>query len=67
MVVFAFIHFDFEAIGTPEIVEELWSLPSYLVSGLILTIAYEHRGPACSMTAHVLYNLFAFALMFVPR
>lgn len=66
-VVFAFIHFDFTAIGTPKIVEELWSLPSYLVSGLILTIAYEHRGPACSMTAHVLYNLFAFALMFVPR
>ena len=63
VVVFAFIHFDFTAFGTSKIVEELWALPSYLISGFILTLAYEHRGPACSMTAHVLYNLFAFSLM----
>ena len=63
IVVFALIHFDFGAFGTEKIVEELWALPSYLVSGFILTLAYEHRGPACSMTAHVIYNLFAFSLM----
>lgn len=67
IIVFAFIHFDFEAIGTPNIVEELWALPSYLVSGLILTLAYEHRGPACSMTAHVAYNIFAFSMMLLPK
>lgn len=67
MIVFALIHFDFDAIGTPDIIEELWSLPSYLIAGLILTIAYEHRGPACSMTAHILYNIFAFTMMLVQR
>jgi membrane protease YdiL (CAAX protease family) len=60
IVVFALIHFDFRA---SDIINELWSLPSYLISGFILTLAYEHRGPACSMTAHVLYNIFAFLIM----
>ena len=60
IVVFALIHFDF---GATDIINELWSLPSYLISGFILTLAYEHRGPACSMTAHVLYNIFAFLIM----
>lgn len=62
IIVFALIHFDFFA---TDIVNELWSLPSYLVSGFILTLAYEHRGPACSMTAHVLYNIFAFLMMLI--
>lgn len=60
MVVFAFIHFDFTS---ENIIEELWSMPSYIISGFILTLAYEHRGPACSMTAHIAYNIFAFCLM----
>ena len=59
--VFAMIHFDF----TGDLVKELWAFPSYLVSGVILTIAYEHRGPACSMTAHIAYNIFAFVIMLV--
>ena len=59
-VVFAFIHFNFDPAG---IVDELWALPSYLLAGLILTLAYEHRGPVCSMTAHVLYNVFAFLVI----
>lgn len=59
-IVFALIHFDFEA---EDLVNELWSLPSYIAAGIILTLAYEHRGPACSMTAHVLYNIFAFLVM----
>jgi len=60
MVVFAFIHFDFTA---TNMANELWALPSYLISGGLLTLAYEHRGPACSMTAHIAYNVFAFCLM----
>lgn len=59
-IIFALIHFDFLA---SDMVNELLSLPSYLSAGLLLTIAYEHRGPACSMTAHILYNTFAFVLM----
>jgi len=61
-IVFAMIHFTFDA---EDIVEELWSIPSYLVSGLILSWAYEHRGPACSITAHACYNLFAVLMVLV--
>lgn len=61
--IFALIHFSFDG----NIVDELWSFPSYLVSGVILTLAYEHRGPACSMTAHITYNIFAFILMLIPH
>ncbi len=59
-IIFAFIHFNFDS---ADIVNEFWSLPSYLLAGFILTLAYEHRGPACSMTAHVLYNVFAFLII----
>ena len=59
-IIFALIHFDFFA---EDMITELISLPSYISAGLLLTIAYEHRGPACSMTAHILYNIFAFILM----
>ena len=62
VIVFALIHFDFAA---KDMAGELWSLPSYLISGIILTIAYEHRGPACSMTAHIAYNTFAFIMILV--
>ena len=58
--IFAMIHFDFTA---SDIVGELWSLPSYLACGAILTIAYIHRGPACSMTAHVVYNTIAMLMV----
>ena len=59
-IVFALIHFNFDA---ENMVNELLALPSYIISGVILAIAYEHRGPACSMTAHIVYNVFAFLLM----
>ena len=61
-IIFAFIHFNF--VGK-DIINELWNLPSYIISGVILALAYEHRGPACSMTAHILYNTFAFLTILV--
>jgi len=64
IVVFAFIHFDFTA---DDMISELWSLPSYFASAIILTIAYEHRGPACSMIAHIAYNTFAFIMILLPE
>lgn len=67
MIVFAFIHFDFESFTNGNLVEELWSIPSYLLSGLLLTIAYEHRGPACSMTAHMAYNTFALLMILAAK
>lgn len=62
IIVFALIHFDFDA---EDMINELWALPSYLVAGFLLTLAYEQRGPACSMLAHVLYNSFAFVIMYI--
>ena len=59
-IIFAIIHFGFDA---EDIVGELVALPSYIASGIVLAIAYENRGPACSMTAHIIYNIFAFLLM----
>ena len=56
-VIFAFIHFRFDF---NNITGELLALPSYLIAGIILAFAYEHRGPACAMTAHILYNTTAF-------
>ena len=61
--IFAFIHFNF----TKNMADELWALPTYITLGFILTLAYEHRGPACSMTAHILYNLVSFALMLIVK
>ena len=63
-VIFAFIHFNFDM---ENMANELWALPDYIISGLILTIAYEHRGPACSITAHMLINLFAVIFMFIEK
>ena len=63
-IVFALIHFDFEA---ANMTNELLALPSYITCGFLLTLAYELRGPACSMTAHMLYNLFAFIMIFADR
>ena len=60
-IVFAFIHFEF---GAEDIMVEFRSLPIYILSGLILSLAYEHRGPACSMIAHIAYNSLALAITF---
>jgi len=54
--VFAFIHME---LIDSDIIMELQALPSYIASGLVLAIAYEDRGPACSITAHVIFNLVA--------
>lgn len=59
-VIFALIHYDFTA---ENYIAELWSLPSYLSCGLILAFAYEHHGPACSITAHMVYNAGALLLV----
>lgn len=63
-IIFTLIHIDFDS---ADIVTELWSIPTYLTCGFILTLAYEHRGPACSITAHSLYNLTAFLAILMRK
>ena len=64
VIIFALIHFDFTA---ENIIGELWSLPSYLACGALLTMAYDHRGPACSIVAHIAYNTTAFLLVIMGK
>ena len=64
VIVFALIHFDFTA---ESIIGELWSLPSYIVCGALLTIAYDHRGPACSIVAHMAYNTSALLMVIIGK
>ena len=64
VIVFALIHFDFTA---ENMIAELWSLPTYLACGALLTIAYDHRGPACSMIAHIAYNTTAYLLVIMGK
>ena len=56
--IFAFIHFDFEAIGTPEITNELINIPYYIGAGIVLSYLYDRFGLASSLTAHISNNLF---------
>lgn len=63
--IFALIHFqpftDDETVNkTAYLINELWNLPSYIVSGVILCRAYEKHGNiATSMIAHALNNAVA--------
>lgn len=61
-VIFAIIHFSF---SSENMINELWALPQYIGAGIILGLAYEHHGPACSLTAHLLYNIFVFFTMVI--
>ena len=63
-IVFAMIHYDFTS---ANYIAELWSLPSYLSCGLILSLAYEHRGPACSIAAHMTYNAIALIIVIIGQ
>ena len=58
VIVFALIHFNFDT----NIVNELLNLPAYLISGIVLTIAYDKFGLEASIVAHVFNNMLAIIL-----
>lgn len=63
--VFGLIHFDSSAKGA-ELINELWNLPSYVLSGAILARAYEkHECISTSIVAHSINNIFAFLVTFI--
>lgn len=62
MIVFAFIHFNFDAlltknINTGLVVNELLNLPYYLFAGFAFAFTYDHYGFEASVTAHITNNL----------
>ncbi len=63
--VFGLIHFDSTAKGA-ELINELWNLPSYVLSGVILARAYEkHECISTSIVAHSINNIFAFLVTLI--
>lgn len=62
-IIFAFIHFNFEAItyysdGAKAIlINELLNIPTYLFAGFALTYTFDKYGFVGSATAHILNNL----------
>ena len=59
ILVFALIHVSFSWDNATEMAIELVNLPSYLIGGVLLTLAYDKFGFSCSFSAHALYNLFS--------
>ena len=53
--VFAIIHFDF----TGDMKVELLNLPTYILAGLGLSLAYDKFGFNCAIIAHVTNNMYA--------
>lgn len=70
-VVFAFIHFDWNALleisdgNTEAIVVELLNLPSYIIAGVGLAFLYDKFGFAASLLAHVLNNLISCIMILI--
>ena len=62
MLVFGLIHMSF---NPDTILNELINLPSYILAGTILTIAYEKEGFAVSTYAHITNNLISFLLTII--
>ena len=58
ILVFAFIHFDFTALGSRDgVIIEFVSLPNYLFSAAVLCFLYDKFGFAASYVTHALNNI----------
>ena len=63
----AFIDFSFLTMTKEEIINEAIALPSYIISGVIMAIAFiKEDSLACSITAHFTNNFIAFIQAFIP-
>lgn len=62
MIIFGLIHFDFT---NPNLINELLNLPSYIIAGAILCMAYDRGGLGTSIAAHIYNNLLSFLMIFL--
>ena len=63
----AFIDLSFLSMTKQEIINEAIALPSYIISGLVMGIAYiKEDSLAVSITAHMTNNFIAFIQSFIP-
>ena len=56
-VIFGLLHFSLVDFTLSSFINELLNLPSYIISGLILTIAYEKGGFTSCIVAHMFNNI----------
>ena len=61
-ILFGFIHFDF---SSSNIINELINIPSYIVSGLLLSYFYDKEGMEVSFIAHATNNLVSIILTII--
>lgn len=64
IVFFTLIHLNFTS---KDIINELISIPDYVLGASMLAITYDLRGPAASITAHILNNLFSIIYILVGK
>ena len=69
MLIFAFIHFNWQAIWSPAydgaLIVELVNLPPYLFAGAVFCFLYDRFGFGASFSAHALNNLISITLILV--
>ncbi len=64
--IFAFIHFDWTSFSnTKDLIVELINIPSYIVAGIILCVAYRKGGFIASSSAHIANNLLSLLLSLI--
>lgn len=63
ILVFAFVHMDFSG----DISTEFLNLPSYIIAGTVLTIAFDKFGFAGSFIAHVVNNMYAIIITLIMK
>ena len=61
--IFGFIHFDWQNITSAV---EWINLPNYVISGLLLCVAYERFGLGASLIAHIGNNMLGIILQLIP-
>lgn len=68
-IIFGLIHFDFttiyQGLSSTEFLTELINIPSYLISGLLLSYFYDKEGFGASFIAHMVNNLFSIILIII--
>lgn len=64
--IFAFIHFDWTCFNDANaLIVELINIPSYIIAGVVLCIAYRKGGFVASSSAHIANNLLSLILSLI--
>ena len=65
ILIFGFIHFNFQFANIDELINELINIPSYIIAGIILCYVYEKSSFAGSSIAHIINNAYGVIMMII--